>query len=160
MKAEIKKFMGATGSLKEVGGKEQLLSKLSKRKEFAEEEFNEFYDAVASGDMVEILDAVPDRLYFLIQDIIDLENAGFDVEEAINRIHVNNSLKYTTSFTLAGRWLKELREKTGKDDWYVGANEYEGEVYFCLKNKWTGKVAKYHDFPKVELGDLVPEEFK
>lgn len=152
--------MGATGSLKEVGSKEQLLSKLSKRKEFAEEEFNEFYDNVYLGDTVEVLDAVPDRLCFLVQDMVDLENAGFNVEEAINRILVNNSLKYTTGFSLASDWLKELKKETGLDEWFIDTNEYDNEIYFCLKNKWTGKVAKYHDFPKVVLDDLVPEEFK
>lgn len=159
---EIKKFMGAVGLLSgKPSSKEEILAKLKARQPFAEEEHKEFYeDGVDGKDLKECMDALVDRFYFLAQDWIELEEAGFDVQGALKEIHINNALKYSKSLETVKSWLEELKEVTGKDDWYIASTVYEGDNYHCLKHKETHKVSKRHNFPKVRLDVYVPEEFR
>lgn len=163
MKAEVRKFMGAVGGLVNYDEvpKEELFARILKRKPFSDEEYKEFYEEGAEAKNGRLtLDGLIDRLYFSTQDWIDLEEAGFDVSGAIQAIHINNSLKYTTSLVMVEHWLQELQEKTGLDKWYISSAGYEGTVYYCLKDKVTNKVCKYWDFPTVDLSPFVPEKYR
>ena len=163
MKTEVMKFMGAVGGLVDYNKepKEKLFERILARKPFSDEEYREFYEdgALAQNGQLTI-DGLVDRLYFSTQDWIDLELAGFDVMGAIQAIHANNALKYTTNVTTVRGWLEELQENTGLDKWYICSSVYQGTTYHCLKDKVTNKVCKYWDFPTVDLSPFVPERYK
>lgn len=163
MKAEVRKFMGAVGCLPksyDESTKEYLKEHLGKLITLLKEEIQEMEDALANDDFVEVLDASVDQRYYTTQIQLTLELAGFNVYEAEQCVHANNSLKHTTSFNLAQQWIEELERETGVRDWQISSNVYDGETHHCLKKKETSKVSKWFNFPKVSLRPFVPEKYR
>lgn len=153
---EINLFMEATANkLPSSPTKQQLLASLEKRVPFIEEELQEFRDALAAGDTVEVLDAVLDSLYFWYQQLIDLEDAGCNVREAEWRLHENNHSKWTTNATTILDWLDNAPDEYKV---CVGDSDQIGTP-FCLKDG-EGKVRKPYNFKPLDISDCVPDNLK
>lgn len=158
MKAEVLKFMQATGNFKEIDSKGVFFAELSKLMPLLQEELTELSDACELLDVKEALDGYVDLKVYLIQLESLLSRFGCDTKCAEDAVAENNSLKYTTSEILAEDWWAGHNSSNLPWDnpYYVDDNEVEGTTYYCLKHRNTDKVSKYVDFPKVDLGKFVP----
>ena len=161
MKSQVHEFLVATGNdFPEYDNldKEYLTNKTSKIVHLLSEEVQELIDAVVDEDVTELADAVADIGVYYTQLVLLLERAGVNYQGVTEAVCQNNSAKYTTSTGLATKWIEEA-VIDGRDV-YLSTEEYEGTVYFCLKDKSTHKVMKPRGFEKVKLDQFVPEKFK
>jgi hypothetical protein len=107
-------------------------------------EFTETVDAFEAGDKVELLDGVCD-LFVTVTGLMQIaEKLGYNVEEAMERVNLNNLSKFKTTV---------LPEDGAK--WIVTRNERYGR--YVLKDE-NGKVRKPADYVSVDLSDLIPKE--
>jgi hypothetical protein len=114
------------------------------------EEVKEIEKAFAEKDSVELLDGVCDAFVTVAGLMQKMSAAGFDVDEALKRVCINNLTKYPTEM------LRDDLDEYGKLGWDVlYNNEYD---CYVLKDK-NAKIRKTIGFVPVEISDLVPENF-
>ena len=70
------------------------------------------------------------------------------VIEAMQRVAVNNSSKFTADKEQAQRWAAAMPE------YQLSDVVVDGVVYWCLKDG-SGKIRKHCDYVSVDLSDLV-----
>ena len=141
-----------------------------------QEESTETMIALIENDPVEILDGLVDVLYttsWLVHILNECKDKGFVVSqllntwlscipvnevgqlfehdvviEAMQRVAVNNSSKFTAVKEQAERWGLAMPE------YELSEVVVDGVVYFCLRDE-AGKVRKHCDYVSVDLSDLV-----
>lgn len=162
MKNEVIRFMGATGNLRDITSKEVFFEGVEKLIPLIQEELDELRESCNLEFVHGALDDYVDLSVYLIQLASLLERVGCDTIGAKSAVANNNSLKYTTSEILAEDWWVD-HNTSGVPPWenpfYVDSSSYDGEIYYCLKRRDTGKVSKWVGFPKVSLDEFVPSEF-
>ena len=160
MKGAVLEFMGATGSeplvINHIEDLKKLKHRMLERIKWHKEELKEIEDALNLEDWKEVVDANVDMLYFQLQDTLDLEAAGFDVWEAKQVICENNASKYSTSFD----YIDGQRKQLNNPDIVTDVNVFDDQVYYCLKDKVTGKVKKPFDYVPVDLTHCLPSYIK
>lgn len=159
MKQRILKWMCAIGQnpYELIGlDKGLLLQRFKSRYELKIEELQEQLEALEEGNFVEFLDGILDEYVYLSQDMVELEALGFKVNEAFDAVLDNNETKLTTSedYILIQHALKV--KDAGENNWYVDANVFNDETYYCLKNHSNDKVAKFIDHEKPDISQFVP----
>ena len=141
-----------------------------------QEESTETKIALIENNPVEILDGLTDVLYttsWLAHILKECQDKGFVVSqllntwlscipinevgqlfdeatvlEAMQRVAVNNSSKFTADKEQAERWAAAMPE------YQLSDVTVDGVVYWCLKDE-NGKIRKHCDFVSVDLSDLV-----
>ena len=163
MKSDVIKFIGATGNLKDISSKEVFFEEVGKVLPLIQEELDELKESHNLRYVQGVLDDHVDLTVYLIQLESLLERLGCDVIGAKQAVAQNNSLKYTTSGALVMRWLNEhdnnFSQLKLENPYYISTNEYEGEIYYCLKRRSDDKVSKFVGFPKVDLDNYTPKEY-
>lgn len=163
MKSDVELFMQATGNFKDIDSKEVFFQEVRKLIPLIQEELNELQESCNLEYVQGVLDDHVDLVVYSTQLESLLERLGCNVIGAKQAVAENNSLKYTASKELATRWLNEHDNNFGKfkgtNPFYISENEYGGEIYYCLKRRSDGKVAKFCGFPKVSLDQYTPKEF-
>jgi hypothetical protein len=114
------------------------------------EEVKEIEKAFAEKDSVELLDGVCDAFVTVAGLMQKMSYAGFKVDEALERVCLNNMAKYPSEMS------KEELDNCDKQGWDVLYN-IDCECY-VLKDK-NGKIRKPLGFKSVEISDLVPDNF-
>lgn len=141
-----------------------------------QEESTETMIALIENDPVEILDGLVDILFttsWLVHILNECKDKGFVVSqllntwlscipvnevgqlfehdvviEAMQRVAVNNSSKFTAVKEQAERWGLAMPE------YELSEVVVDGVVYWCLKDG-SGKIRKHCDYVSVDLSDLV-----
>ena len=162
MKSAIEKFMKCTGNYPTLSSKEDFFVEVSKLIPLIQEELDELRESLKLRWVEGVLDDCLDLKVYNYQLQSLLERLGCDVSPAEEAVDANNSLKYTTSWDLAIKWLSEHRasclQKGEPCLLHICVTEVDNETYYCLKDG-TGKVRKNVDFPRVELDKFVPVEY-
>jgi hypothetical protein len=138
---DVKTFNEVAGSLNNVT-KESIALQL----DLLQEEYLETVEAFDTNNPIDFADGVADCLVIILGMVQKLEAAGYDMDEVLYRICVNNLSKYIPvgeAVHFNPEYNKELNEKH--------------QVY-VLKNA-RGKIMKPSDFVSVDLLDCVPESF-
>lgn len=163
MKDQVVAFTKATGNYREIDNREVLFSELGKLLPLLQEEVNELEEAINLQWVEGALDGYLDIMVYAHQIESLLKRIGIDTFGAGLAVAENNSLKYTSSKELAEKWLVE-HEHSAR--YYfkeclaeICETEVDGETYYCLKNKHTGKVMKHVSFPRVQLSEFIPVEY-
>ena len=141
-----------------------------------QEESTETMIALIEDDPVEILDGLVDTLFttsWLVHLLNECKDKGFVVSqllntwlscipinevgqlfdeqtvlEAMRRVAVNNSSKFTAVKEQAERWVAAMPE------YQLSDVTVDGVVYYCLRDE-SSKVRKHCDYVGVDLSDLV-----
>ena len=141
-----------------------------------QEESTETMIALIENDVIEILDGLVDTLFttsWLVHILKECQDKGFVVSqllntwlncipvnevgqlfdeatvlEAMRRVVVNNSSKFTAVKEQAQRW------KLAMPKYQLSEVVVDGVVYFCLRDG-AGKIRKNCDYVSVDLSDLV-----
>lgn len=141
-----------------------------------QEESTETMIALIENDAVEILDGLVDVLYttsWLVHLLKECQEKGFVVSqllntwlncipinevgqlfdeatvlEAMQRVAVNNSSKFTAVKEQAERW------KLAMPEYELSDVAVDGVVYWCLRDEAV-KIRKHCDYVSVDLSDLV-----
>lgn len=161
MKEVIKDFMGATGNLPPPHrSKEELIASVKARIKFLQEEIDELQEAVDTGNVIELVDAIADVEVFHQQNVIDLEAMGIDYQGALQAVGDNNRLKYSPSREVMVKELEKWYHVDADyaDSLYIDENYYDGETYYCLKDINSHKVKKHVSFPSVNLREFISKE--
>lgn len=163
MKSNVIKFMGATGNLKDISSKEVFFEEVGKLIPLIQEELDELKESYNLRYVQGVLDDYVDIQVYAHQLGSLLERLGCDVIGAKQAVAENNSLKFTTSGALAMRWLNDhdnnFSQLKLENPYYISTNEYEGEIYYCLKRRSDDKVSKFVGFPKLNLDNYTPKEY-
>lgn len=85
-----------------------------------------------------------------------IESVGVDQEACFQAVCDNNQEKYTSSATLAGKWLMEQDAKGVKC--YLSSVEVDGQTMYTVRRVSDDKVTKYPNFPSVNLEQFIPKE--
>lgn len=161
MRSAVEDFIKCTGNYSHIQNKEVLVEEVLRLIPLIQEELDELSEATNLHWVEGILDATLDMRVYNYQLQSLLERLGCDVSPAEEAVDANNSLKYTTSWDLAIKWLSEHRasclQKGEPCLLHICVTEVDNETYYCLKDG-TGKVRKNVDFPRVELDKFVPVE--
>jgi hypothetical protein len=118
------------------------------------EEASETFVAAKDGNLLEILDGAVDTFVILSYLFAQLEQAGFNVDAAIDKVMDNNYTKIYESYYLAVA-AKESLEEWSNNSYYVETSMHEGMPYYTVRNA-AGKVQKPLDFVAVNLHDCLP----
>lgn len=119
------------------------------------EESQEALEGIEYDNYVELLDGVCDSLVIISYLIAQLEDAGFDVEGAMESVLSNNDKKIFNSYFEAVEAKEKLEERDDKEYFIQTSTCNNLEFYTILNEK--GKIQKYVDFPKVDLSEFVPK---
>jgi NTP pyrophosphatase (non-canonical NTP hydrolase) len=120
------------------------------------EEMKELEDAVLNKDRIEVIDALADILYVVygMGDCI-----GVDLDEAFRRVHNSNMTKLCPTQESAEntkQWYLENDNRYDSPEWKK-INDDNGNEYYMVYNKSTGKVLKNKDYTPVDLSDMIPD---
>lgn len=122
------------------------------------EESTETVDAMAVGNMRELLDGAVDTFVILSKLFDMLEKAGFDVEGGIQQIIDNNQNKIFNSFYEACE-AKEKLEKRDDVEYYIETSVLNNLSFYTVRRP-DGKIAKPVGFVAVELDNFIPKEVR
>lgn len=120
------------------------------------EESTETVDAMAVGNMKELLDGAVDTFVILSKLFDMLEKAGFDVEAGIQQIIDNNQNKIFNSFYEACEAKEKLEERDDKE-YYIETSVLNNLSFYTVRRD-DGKIAKPVGFVAVELDKFIPKE--
>lgn len=120
------------------------------------EESTETVDAMAVGNMKELLDGAVDTFVILSKLFDMLEKAGFDVEGGIQQIIDNNQNKIFNSFYEACE-AKEKLEERDDVEYYIETSVLNNISFYTVRRS-DGKIAKPVGFVAVELDKFIPKE--
>lgn len=143
----VKVFNSVAGNLTKVDAKS-----IDAQITFIFSELEETISAFEKKDSVEIVDGACDLFVTVAGLMQKLEVAGFNVDEALERVNENNMSKYPSSSDFTSQTIHKV----------------VGEGHAPLFNKthsvWVikdlaGKIRKPTNFKSVDLSDCVPEEF-
>lgn len=118
------------------------------------EEATEAQDAAKAYDPVELLDGAIDQLVILSKFIDMLDQSGFDVEGAMQKVLDNNDEKVFNSYYEAVE-AKEKLELRDDVEYWIDTSVVDGIPYYSIKDM-NGKVRKHVNFKAVDLGEYVP----
>lgn len=124
------------------------------------EEAQELVAGAEIKDGVEVLDGVLDVRFVLEQLFNDLSHYGFHTTDAWEDVCDNNDLKTSNNKDWMVRQMALHTQRDGERKYYVDANEFDGQLWYCLKRFSDNKVSKPVDFERVELAQYVPKEFQ
>jgi hypothetical protein len=122
------------------------------------EEATETVDAMAVGNMKELLDGAVDTFVILSKLFDMLEKAGFDVERGIQQIIDNNQNKIFNSFYEACE-AKEKLEERDDVEYYIETSVLNNISFYTVRRP-DGKIAKPVGFVAVELDNFIPKEVR
>lgn len=122
------------------------------------EESTETVDAMAVGNMKELLDGAVDTFVILSKLFDMLEKAGFDVEGGIQQIIDNNQNKIFNSFYEACE-AKEKLEERDDAEYYIETSVLNNISFYTCRRP-DGKIAKPVGFVAVELDKFLPKEVR
>ncbi len=148
---EISKLYAATYDFNEISGNftytNTKAAKVDLQLSLIFEKLQETITAFENGNDVEILDGAVDVAVTAFGLLQHLNEQGYDVDTAMQRVAANNLSKFTP-----------VGERVGYDP-ETQVVEFNSEYQVSvLRNKATGKVMKPANFPPVDLSDLTPVE--
>lgn len=118
------------------------------------EEATEAKDAVTYGDHKELVDGCVDTFVILSYLMAQLEDAGFDVEGAIEAVLQNNDKKIFNSYYEAVEAKEKLEQRDDVEYWIETSTE-NGLPFYTIRLP-SGKIAKPVNFEKVNLEEFLP----
>lgn len=118
------------------------------------EELNECFEGLDNNDPKELLDGIVDVMVTAFGLMQQMENAGFDVLGAMQKIAQNNLTKFPASKEIAEYSAKEYEAKG--EPCYVSQR---GQRY-CVKRISDDKVMKPIGYKSVDISKCVPEKYK
>lgn len=117
------------------------------------EEARELQEAVAKGDLGEIVDAAVD-VSVTNQGLMQiLHVAGIPMDQATRLVDMNNLSKYHTSKEEAQKTVDHLA-LSGVPS-FISQEVSGDDVYFAVKNSNTGKLMKPYNFKPVNLAEII-----
>lgn len=119
------------------------------------EEATEVHEAAAAFDPSELLKETTDNLIILSKLLDMLDQAGFDVEGAMQKVLDNNDEKVFNSYYEAVD-AKEKLELRDDVEYFIDTSVVDGLPYYSIKDM-NGKVRKHVNFKAVDLSDFVPQ---
>ena len=117
------------------------------RVKLSKEELKEYEEAALAKDKKEIADALGDRLYLLVGDII-AHGLDKDIERVFNEIHRSNMSKFTKDFTVAKRAVAAY-EVSGTRC-HVRSTILEEATYYSVVRS-DGKILKCSEYTPPNL---------
>ena len=124
------------------------------------EEAQEMLDACKAKDGVKLLDGLLDVRFVFEQLLNDMQHYGFKTVESFEDVCDNNDLKTSTNFNWIAMQQALHTQRDGVKNYYIDSNEFDVQLWHCLKRFNDNKVSKPVDHPTVELDMYVPNDFK
>lgn len=117
------------------------------------EEVEETLDAAIDEDALELLDGISDIMVTAIGLYQKLQQCGYPVDEAFNRVCDNNLTKFHKDPNEANKTV-EFYKNQGVETFVRLIRLESGEEFYSVIRKSDGKLLKPYNFEPVDLLDL------
>ena len=133
---------------------EEFYTRLKQQLALVQEELNEALQSIENKDNPELIKELVDIGVVWMGAMGVMRSAGFQIQDAMEKVCENNLNKILDSKEEAEESIKALAEKGVEA--YIEEVFYFGDTYYALRRKSDGKILKPYFFKKLDVSEYVP----